>query len=125
MTSFPLEFLEQPYFTVKPLSQDVVPGSKVQLRSAISGTPPITIKWFKDKKELVPSNSLYISKEGSTSLLQFHSAKVADTGEYTCRVSNEVGTESCVASLFVKGVEYLLILCSDVNGFISLFLLNK
>ncbi|XP_072118273.1 titin-like [Mobula birostris] len=93
---------EPPYFTLKPLSQDVIPGSKVQFRSVIGGTPPITIKWFKDKKELVPSSSLYISKEGSTSMLQLHSAKISDTGDYTCRVSNEVGSETCVAHLFVK-----------------------
>eukprot|EP00062_Callorhinchus_milii_P005912 gi/632946130/ref/XP_007888405.1/ PREDICTED: titin-like [Callorhinchus milii] len=100
--NFPPEILEPPYFTMKPLSQEVVPGTKVQFRSVVSGTPPMTLKWFKDDKELISSPSCYISKEGSTSLLQLFSASVSDTGDYTCQVSNEVGTETCGAKLFVK-----------------------
>uniref|UniRef100_A0A8C4MYF0 Ig-like domain-containing protein n=1 Tax=Equus asinus asinus TaxID=83772 RepID=A0A8C4MYF0_EQUAS len=43
---------EPPYFVEKPQSQDVNPNTRVQLKALVGGTAPMTIKWFKDNKEL-------------------------------------------------------------------------
>uniref|UniRef100_A0A8C4S6I9 Ig-like domain-containing protein n=1 Tax=Erpetoichthys calabaricus TaxID=27687 RepID=A0A8C4S6I9_ERPCA len=44
--------LEPPTITEKPPSKDVLPGSRVQFKVLVSGTPPLTMKWYKDNKDL-------------------------------------------------------------------------
>lgn len=83
---------------------NVLPGSKVQFNMLVSGTPPLNIKWFKDKKEIVSSNDCSVTKDNTSSSLELFFAKTSDSGEYVCEVQNDVGSTSCQATLFVKGL---------------------
>lgn len=88
----------------KPQSQDVNPSTRVQLKALVGGTAPMTIKWFKDNKELHPGAARSVWKDDTSTILELFSAKVADSGTYICQLSNDVGTASSKATLFVKGL---------------------
>lgn len=95
---------EPPYFVEKPQSQDVNPGTRVQLKALVGGTAPMTIKWFKDNKELHPGAARSVWKDDTSTILELFSAKAADSGTYICQLSNDVGTTSSKATIFVKGL---------------------
>ncbi|XP_067843001.1 roundabout homolog 3-like [Heptranchias perlo] len=101
-----LNITEPPSFIEKPVAQESLPGSAVQFRSVVKGTAPLSIKWLKDGRELMSGADCFILSEGSTSLLELFSAKVSDMGDYTCEVSNKVGSTTCTTRLFIKGVHF-------------------
>ena len=82
---------------------NVLPGSKVKFNVLISGTPPLTTKWFKNKKEILSSADRNVVKDNTSSSLELFFAKTSDSGEYVCKIQNDVGSTSCQATLFVKG----------------------
>lgn len=94
---------EPPVFTVKPESQDALPGSRVVFKSAFTGSPPFTVKWFREEKEVFTGGKCFMKKDASSSSLELHSLKPSDSAKYTCQVSNEAGKTDCTAVLFVKG----------------------
>uniref|UniRef100_A0A8C2HI14 Titin n=1 Tax=Cyprinus carpio TaxID=7962 RepID=A0A8C2HI14_CYPCA len=78
----------------KPESQDVIPGSRVQFNVLLSGTPPLTIKWFKDKKEVSSGIDCSVQKNDTSSSLELFFAKPSDSGDYVCEISNDVGSDA-------------------------------
>lgn len=104
---------------------NVLPGSKVQFNVLFSGTPPLTIKWFKDKKEILSNTDCYVGKDNTSSSLELFFAKTSDSGEYVCEIQNDVGSTSCQAALFVKGYPSLCdIYLYILNIFSSFYSLN-
>lgn len=86
----------------------------------ISGTPPLTIKWFRNRREILSGVDCSIQKDDSSSSLELFFTKPTDSGEYNCEISNDVGSDSCQTTLFVKGVYPILFLIRDAS---MLFLL--
>uniref|UniRef100_A0A3Q3CZS7 Ig-like domain-containing protein n=1 Tax=Haplochromis burtoni TaxID=8153 RepID=A0A3Q3CZS7_HAPBU len=78
---------------------NALPGSKVRFTLHVSGTPPLAIKWFKNKKEILPSAECSVIKDSTSSSLELFSAKTSDSGEYVCEVQNAVGNQSVVPVL--------------------------
>uniref|UniRef100_A0A673JAG3 Ig-like domain-containing protein n=1 Tax=Sinocyclocheilus rhinocerous TaxID=307959 RepID=A0A673JAG3_9TELE len=76
---------------------------QVQFNVLVSGTPPLTIKWFKDKKEVSSGIDCSVQKNDTSSLLELFFAKPSDSGDYVCEISNDVGSDACQATLLVKG----------------------
>ena len=70
----------------------------------MGGTAPMTIKWFKDNKELHSGAARSVWKDDTSTILEIFSAKAADVGTYICQLSNDVGTATSKATLFVKGL---------------------
>uniref|UniRef100_A0A8C9KUB9 Ig-like domain-containing protein n=1 Tax=Serinus canaria TaxID=9135 RepID=A0A8C9KUB9_SERCA len=97
--------LKPPYFVEKPQSQEVVPNARVQFKALVKGSTPLQIKWFKDSQELLSGASRSVWKDDTSSVLELFSARTSDSGSYTCQISNDVGTATCKATLFVKGVQ--------------------
>ena len=102
-TRFVLSLPEPPCILEKPESMSVLPGSKVQFNVLLSGTPPLTIKWFKNKKEILSSAGCSVTKDNTCSSLELFFVKTSDSGEYVCEIQNDVGSTSCQTTLFVKG----------------------
>uniref|UniRef100_A0A8C0HEE5 Ig-like domain-containing protein n=1 Tax=Chelonoidis abingdonii TaxID=106734 RepID=A0A8C0HEE5_CHEAB len=105
---FPLKTVEPASFLVKPENQQAVPNSVVEFKTVLKGTPPFAIKWFKEDLELVSGANCFIGIEGSTGFLTLYSVDVSKSGHYTCQVSNDVGSDSCTATLLVTGVHIYL-----------------
>lgn len=88
----------------KPQSQDINPSTRVQLKALVGGTVPMTIKWFKDNKELHSGSARSIWKDNTSTILELFSAKASDSGTYICQLNNDVGSATSKATLFVKGL---------------------
>ncbi|EFN64027.1 Myosin light chain kinase, smooth muscle [Camponotus floridanus] len=67
-----------------------------EFQAGVTGTPPFTITWFKDGREL-PDNDYYryvIYGDGGVAL-RLSQVRPQDAGEYTCVVRNDFGVVSC------------------------------
>lgn len=82
---------------------NVLPGSKVYFSVLLAGTPPLTIKWFKNNKEILSSADCLVIKDNTSTSLALFFAKSSDSADYVCEIQNDVGSTSCQATLFVKG----------------------
>lgn len=100
-----LKSVEPPSFLVKPERQQAIPDSTVEFKAVLKGTPPFKIKWLKDDVELASGPKCFIGLEGSTSFLNLYSVDASKTGQYTCQVTNDVGSDSCTTMLLVTGVQ--------------------
>lgn len=85
----------------------------------LSGTPPLTIKWFKDKKEVLSTVNCSVHKDDSSSSLELFFTKPSDSGDYICEIANDVGSVSCQATLFVKGFYSVCSLFLMLDGRLS------
>lgn len=94
---------------MKPERQQAIPDSTVEFKAVLKGTPPFKIKWFKDDVELASGPKCFIGLEGSTSFLNLYSVDASKTGQYTCQVTNDVGSDSCTTVLLVTGVHCLIV----------------
>ena len=95
--------LVPPRFVAEPESHAVVPKSTALFRSIFDGTPPFTIKWFKDDIELITGPSCTIRLETCSSSVELYSVGTLQRGIYSCQVSNEAGSVKSAAELLVKG----------------------
>uniref|UniRef100_A0A3Q3K7M9 Ig-like domain-containing protein n=1 Tax=Monopterus albus TaxID=43700 RepID=A0A3Q3K7M9_MONAL len=82
----------------------VTEGEKLSLRSHVSGTPPLTIQWMKDRRELKSSANTRITFVGGTACLQIASVSKTDAGDYLCKASNAIGSDFCKSRVTVKAV---------------------
>jgi hypothetical protein len=72
--------------------------------SHISGTPPFTIAWSKDGRELPDSDYYkYVVYGDGGIALRLSQVRSQDAGEYTCVVRNDFGVASCSGLFAVQG----------------------
>lgn len=94
-----------PAFIKKLTKKDTVLGSSIQMECKVSGSLPITAKWFKDGKEITDSAKYRSLCHENTMSLEIANLELADSANYTCSVSNVAGNDSCSAVLTVKGLK--------------------
>uniref|UniRef100_A0A674MVA8 Ig-like domain-containing protein n=1 Tax=Takifugu rubripes TaxID=31033 RepID=A0A674MVA8_TAKRU len=87
--------LKPPSFTKVPQPIEGLKGKDVSLDCELSGTAPFQITWFKDKKPLTESRKYKMLSEGSSVTLHVIGIEPQDVGQYECKVSNSVGSETC------------------------------
>ena len=94
---------EAPHF--RRLLDDVAvrEGGTIQIECIITGHPFPTITWFKDDQVIPDSKeSQYLINGNRVSLVISH-ALPQDTGEYTCRAENPLGTSACTCRITISG----------------------
>lgn len=96
-------FVEPPSFVKAAQPTEGLKGKDVSLYSEMSGTAPFQITWFKDKKPLMESRKYKILSEGSSATLHIMGIEASDAGQYECKVSNSVGSDTCQASVKLRG----------------------
>ncbi|CAH0405571.1 unnamed protein product [Chilo suppressalis] len=89
----------------KKLGDSIVCSEKetVTFQIETEAEPAPTVKWFKNKTELVESSSVKISESGKAHSLVITSAARADAGEYSCEIRNIHGSASDSCKLNVRG----------------------
>uniref|UniRef100_A0A8C3BH28 Ig-like domain-containing protein n=1 Tax=Cairina moschata TaxID=8855 RepID=A0A8C3BH28_CAIMO len=88
--------------------KDTVLGSSIRMECKVSGSLPITAKWFKDGKEITDSAKCRSLCHENTMSLEIANLELSDSANYTCNISNIAGNDSCSAVLTVKGTEVSL-----------------
>ncbi|XP_022247273.1 Down syndrome cell adhesion molecule homolog isoform X1 [Limulus polyphemus] len=90
-------------FTFK---SDLSEGSRAAISCVVvAGDSPMFVKWFKDGHQLADGDhgaSIVVAAEGYVSTLTLDNLSRRFNGNYTCRASNAVGTDSYSAYLEVK-----------------------
>lgn len=80
-----------------------IQGKDASLHCEMRGTPPFQVNWYKDKRPLKESMKYKLVSEGSSATLHIMKLEQEDAGLYECRVSNNVGSESCHTTITLKG----------------------
>uniref|UniRef100_A0A3Q2V704 Ig-like domain-containing protein n=1 Tax=Haplochromis burtoni TaxID=8153 RepID=A0A3Q2V704_HAPBU len=93
---------EPPSFVTVPESQTALPKATARFKGTFKGTPPFTVKWFKDDTELMTGPTCLIGLDGLSCFLELYSVGVTQSGVYSCQVSNDAGSIHCSANLTVK-----------------------
>lgn len=91
---------------IKPLEINV--GSSARFECEITEAPDVTFRWYKSGTEIKQSDKYRILSSATSSALELLNPVKSDSGEYTCKASNQHGVDSCAASLIVTGkIPYL------------------
>lgn len=92
-----------PVFRQKITALDINVGSHARFECETDDAPNVTFKWYKSGIEIKPSEKFRIVSLHSSSSLELLNPVKADSGDYTCKASNQHGADSCTASLIVTG----------------------
>ncbi len=82
-----VEVLQPPSILSQPLSQTILAGRTIVLDVQVGGSVPYTFAWYKEGVPLPGENS---------TILRFTTIRTSDSGSYTFKVSNAVGSATTV-----------------------------
>ncbi|EEC17788.1 cell adhesion molecule, putative [Ixodes scapularis] len=93
----------QPFF----FSKNIALGQKALVNcGTVSGDGPFKFSWVQDGAKVLATSSKYVSTVADKfATLTIESVGAEDIGNYTCTVSNDVGSDSFTAPLVVKAPE--------------------
>ncbi|EFO22181.2 immunoglobulin I-set domain-containing protein [Loa loa] len=97
-----LMVLQKPRIDYSPSNVSIIRGGSARLRCAAQGVPTPIIKWMKDGGDSFPAaveRRLHVKANDDN--LYVVNVSLADTGIYTCRVSNEAGHVESSAHVLV------------------------
>lgn len=92
-----------PVFRQKITPLEINVSSHAKFECEVEDAPSVTFRWYKSGSELRQSDKYRIVSLHTTSSLEILNPVKADSGEFTCKASNQHGTDSCAASLTVTG----------------------
>lgn len=92
-----------PVFRQKITPLEINIGSHAMFECEIEDAPNVTFKWYKSDIEIRHGEKYRILSHPTSSSLELLNPVKADSGEYSCKASNQHGTDSCTASLIVTG----------------------
>lgn len=78
-------------------------GSSAKFECETGDAPNVSFKWFKDGHPIKGGEKCRIISRFSSSCLELLRTAKDDSGEYTCKASNQHGSDECSASLSVTG----------------------
>lgn len=92
-----------PVFRKKITPLEINVGSNAKFQCELEDAPNVTFKWYKSGIEIKQSEKYRILSDTTSSYLELPNPVKADSGEYTCKASNQHGVDSCTSSLTVTG----------------------
>lgn len=92
-----------PVFRLKIAALEINVGSSAKFYCEVSDAPDVNFRWYKSGVEIKQSEKYRIVSSSTSSALELVSPVKADSGEYSCKVSNPHGVDTCAASLIVTG----------------------
>lgn len=92
-------------------------GTNVQIGCKISGSLPITVEWVKDGTKLSGRTKHKLLQDENSVSLDIECLEKADTGTYTCKLTNKAGSCECSGTLRVKGQKAKVVFVDFINIF--------
>lgn len=96
-------FTEPPVFSSFPPVVETLKNTEVSLECELSGTPPFEVVWYKDKRQLRSSKKYKIASKNFHASIHILNVESTDIGEYHCKAQNEVGSDTCICAIKLKG----------------------
>lgn len=91
---------EAPTFLKKIGDTELYPGMTAKFTACASGTPEPTVEWFREGIKLFPTERIRMETDKAGLLrLAISNVEEADLGKYSCRISNQHGSDTCEANL--------------------------
>uniref|UniRef100_A0AAY5K011 Ig-like domain-containing protein n=1 Tax=Esox lucius TaxID=8010 RepID=A0AAY5K011_ESOLU len=97
------------FINLEPM--EVTAGDPVCLKCCIGGTPDISVSWFKADGRLRATNTCQMEFSNGFAILRLIKTSKSDTGEYTCKAENRIGSASNSCSLLVQGNACCFVFC--------------
>lgn len=79
-------------------------GSRLIVKCEATGSPTPEYKWYKDGAELKKSKEIRIRNVKKNSKVQIGSAKLEDSGNYTCVAENILGKANATSTVHVQSI---------------------
>uniref|UniRef100_A0A3B4YAT3 Ig-like domain-containing protein n=1 Tax=Seriola lalandi dorsalis TaxID=1841481 RepID=A0A3B4YAT3_SERLL len=98
-------FVKEPPVFVRKLEATklVTSGDTARLECKVTGSPVISLKWFKDEMEISSSPKYTMAVTDLIASLEMVDCTVGDSGDYVCVASSEAGSDRCSSTVTVKG----------------------
>ena len=103
-----LFFTDPPVFSSFPPVVETLKNAEVSIECELSGTPPFEVVWYKDKRQLRSSKKYKIASKNFHASIHILNVDTLDIGEYHCKAQNEVGSDTCICIVKLKGKHYFL-----------------
>uniref|UniRef100_A0A8C5X6G6 Ig-like domain-containing protein n=1 Tax=Malurus cyaneus samueli TaxID=2593467 RepID=A0A8C5X6G6_9PASS len=85
----------------KPSNIKVTLGEDAMFKCKVQGSPPLSVNWEKDGRYLrnkADAGRFQIESAGESNALTIQCARLGDSGTYTCRAENLLGSASASAA---------------------------
>ena len=83
-------------------------GSPVTISCAFNGSPAPSVVWKKANEEVLPGDRVNISSCNTSTVLKIQAASYADSGPYSCFITNNMGSDSVHVELLVEGEQEMI-----------------
>ena len=102
------EVLHAPKIT-KPLQAKLVPtGESTTLEAEFEGVPKPEVRWYRNAKEIIPSEKVHITTEDYKTTLHIPEVYRPDGGKYEVRAVNPAGEARSSGTVSVTGINQIL-----------------
>ncbi|XP_023017381.2 obscurin isoform X4 [Leptinotarsa decemlineata] len=100
--------MEPPVFLKRIGDTELFKAMTAKFTACASGIPEPDVEWFHNDKKLFPSTRIKMDKDTAGLLrLTISGVDEDDLGKYSCKISNEHGSDICHATLkFDEGIEH-------------------
>lgn len=81
----------------------ITSGDTARLECKVTGSPVISLKWFKDEMEICPGPKYTMVFRDTVVSLEVIDCTVEDSGDYFSVATSEAGSDRCSSTVTVKG----------------------
>lgn len=89
-------------FKEKPKDQIGLDGDRITVTCKVVGSPKPEVTWMKNKQVIRKSKDFNMELNGETAKLTINDAYTEDSGEYSCEVWNEIGSQTSSFKITIK-----------------------
>lgn len=75
----------------------------VSLECELLGTPPFEVTWFKDRRQIRSSKKHKVTSKNHLASVHILNVEAPDIGDYHCKASNDIGSDTCICNIKLKG----------------------